>query len=377
MNKMKEINIGIVGVGLLGNYHNQAIQTVAEGPYFPEDVRISVRAICDNRESHVQEYAKTWNIPNVFTDWKDVLEMDAINTIYIATPTVSHKDIFIAAADAGKHIFVQKPLAFTLEDIQEMIEARDRNGVYVQVGHTLRSHPGFWAIRRICRNPNYKKRMGRLFNIHFRSDQEKPYTGGGFHPSLWRQDKKQAYAGTLFEHSIHDFDLMRYWFGDEYSFSEVYARVKYFFDIESIEDSVGVLAEMRKNDGSIGPTFSLTSVWHNIHRDARHIEVFWENAHLEVKYSLLKVWGTLEIEGEETIEFNEEQMDRDYREFIGYPNSPPIYLTNYGYETLLFLDALVKGEPNSEVAHLEDSRRSHELVEACYKSSREKRPIEV
>ena len=78
-----------------------------------------MRAICDNRESHVQEYAKTWNIPNVFTDWKDILELDSINTIYIATPTVSHKDIFIAAADAGKHIFVQKPLAFTIEDIQE------------------------------------------------------------------------------------------------------------------------------------------------------------------------------------------------------------------------------------------------------------------
>ena len=361
----------------MGNYHNQTIQTVVEGPYFPEEVKISVRAICDNRESYVRDYAKTWNIPNAFTDWKEILETEAINTIYIATPTVSHKDIFIAAADAGKQIFVQKPLAFTLEDIQEMIEARDRNGVYEQVGHTLRSHPGFWAIRRICKNPIYKKKMGRLFNIHFRSDQEKPYTGGGFHPSLWRQDKKQAYAGTLFEHSIHDFDLMRYLFGDEYSFSEVYARVKYFFDIESIEDSVGVLAEMKKNDGSVGPTFSLTAVWHNIHRDARQIEVFWENAYLEIQCSLLKVWGTLEIEGEGTIEFNEEEMDRDYREFIGYPNSPPIYLTNYGYETLLFLDALVKGKPNSEVAHLEDSRRSHELVEACYKSSRENRPIEV
>ena len=377
MNKMKDINIGIIGIGLMGNYHNQTIQTVVEGPYFPEEVKISVRAICDNRESYVRDYAKTWNIPNAFTDWKEILETEAINTIYIATPTVSHKDIFIAAADAGKQIFVQKPLAFTLEDIQEMIEARDRNGVYEQVGHTLRSHPGFWAIRRICKNPIYKKKMGRLFNIHFRSDQEKPYTGGGFHPSLWRQDKKQAYAGTLFEHSIHDFDLMRYLFGDEYSFSEVYARVKYFFDIESIEDSVGVLAEMKKNDGSVGPTFSLTAVWHNIHRDARQIEVFWENAYLEIQCSLLKVWGTLEIEGEGTIEFNEEEMDRDYREFIGYPNSPPIYLTNYGYETLLFLDALVKGKPNSEVAHLEDSRRSHELVEACYKSSRENRPIEV
>ena len=377
MDKMNEIRIGIIGVGLLGNYHNQVIQTIVEGDYFEGRSSISLEAVCDTREDYLNEYAEQWSVPHALTDWKDLLKLDHINTVYIATPTVYHKDIFVAAADAGKQIFVQKPLAFTPEEIQEMIEARDRNGVYVQVGHSLRNHPGFWTVRKIARNPAYKEKIGRLFNIHFRSDQEKPYTGGGYHPSKWRQDRTKAYAGTLYEHSIHDFDMIRYWFGDEYKFSEVYAIAKEFFGVDGIEDSVGVLAKMTDSRNGLGATMALTAVWHNIHRDARHIEVFWENAHLEMKYSLLKVTGSLEIEGEDTIELDPERMDLDYREAIGFSHIPNIYLQNYGYETLLFLDSLVKGDPHPLTAKLEDSQRSHQIVDACYRSSRENRAISV
>ena len=151
MEKMSEIKIGIIGVGLLGNFHNQAIQTIIEGQYFGNDVKISVDAVCDTRKDHVIDYAKEWDIPHAFSDWRELLSLEEINTVYIATPTVSHKEIFIAAADAGKQIFIQKPLAFTLDDIQEMIAARNRNNIYVQVGHSNRNHPGIWTVRKICR----------------------------------------------------------------------------------------------------------------------------------------------------------------------------------------------------------------------------------
>lgn len=377
MKNTKNIRIGIIGVGLLGNIHNQAIQTIAEGAYLPDDVRINLEAVCDTREQHLKEYGEQWEIPHVFTDWQDLLRLDSVNTVYIATPTYSHSEIFLAAAESGKHIFVQKPLAFTIEEIQEMIAARKRHDILVQVGHSLRNHPGFWKVRQICRDPDYRKKMGRLFNIHFRSDQEKPYTGGGFHPSTWRRDSEKAHAGTLYEHSIHDFDMMRFWFGDLYRFSEVYAKAKYFFEVDGIEDSVGVLAEMERNEGGLGATFALTAVWHNIRRDARHIEIFWENAHLEVKYSMLDFSGFLEIEGEETFDFNQDDIDQEYRNAIGYGDKPSIWLVNYGYETLLFLESLINGQPHPLTASLEDSLRSHEIVEACYRSSIARKPALV
>ncbi len=377
MKGTNEIRIGIIGVGLLGNIHNQAIQTIIEGPYFDERVTISVDAICDTRDDHLEEYSETWDISRAYTKWSDLLALDEINAVYIATPTVSHKEIFLAAAKAKKHIFVQKPLAFCDKDIQSMIGARNQHGIIVQVGHSLRTHPGFWTVRKIASDPEYKEKMGRLFNVHFRSDQEKPYTGGGFHPSKWRREKEQSHAGTLFEHSIHDFDMLRFWFGDEYEFREVYAKAKYFFGIDAIEDSVGVLAELGRKDGGLGATLALTAVWHNVHRDARHMEIFWENAHLEAKYSLLSFSGLLEIEGEDTILLDSEEMDQEYREAIGFGEAPAIWLKNYGYETLLFLDSIVKGKPSKWTASLEDSRRAHELVRACYKSSREKQAIHV
>lgn len=377
MEKLKDIRIGIIGVGLLGNIHNQAIQTIARGPYFKNNVSIALEAICDTREDHVLEYAEKWDVPNAFTDWQDLIELDQVNTVYISTPTYSHRDIFVNAADAGKHIFVQKPLAFTEKHIHDMINAKDRNNIRVQVGHSLRNHPGFWGVRRICREEKYRKKMGRLFNVHFRSDQEKPYTGSGFHPSTWRRDKEKAHAGTLYEHSIHDFDMLRYWFGDRYRFSEVFASAKYFFGVDGIEDSVGVLAQLESKERKTDATLALTAVWHNIHRDARHIEIFWENAHCEVQYSLLNFSGFLEIEGEETIEFDQDELDQEYREAIGYGDAPAIWLKNYGYETLLFLNSLVKGKSHPLTASLEDSQRSHEIVEACYRSSKEHRPINI
>jgi predicted dehydrogenase len=102
-----------------------------------------------------------------------------------------------------------------------------------------------------------------------------------------------------------------------------------------------------------------------------------ENTHLEVKYSLLKFSGFLEIEGENIIEFDSDDMDQKYRDAIGYGDTPSILLQNYGYETLLFLDSLVKGESHPWTAKLEDSLRAHEIVEACYRSSSEHRGIEI
>ena len=318
MKGLDEIRIGIIGVGLLGNLHNQAIQTIIEEPYLDDDVTVSVDAICDTRGDYVKEYADSWKIPFYFTDYHRLLELDTINAVYIATPTVSHKEIFLAAAKAGKHIFIQKPLAFFPNDIGQMIKARDENGIHVQVGHVLRQDPGFWTVRSMIHNSELREKMGKLFNIHFLSDQEKPYTGSGFHPSTWRKDKNQAHAGTLYEHSIHDFDVIHYWFGDQYRFSRVTAQTKNFFALDGIEDSVGVLADLENISGELGATFVLTAVWHNIHRDERHIEIFWENAHLDVRHTSLRMSGFLEIEGGKVVELNQEQMDQEYREAIGH-----------------------------------------------------------
>ena len=247
----------------------------------------------------------------------------------------------------------------------------------MQVGHVLRHDPGFWTVRSMIHNPELKEKMGKLFNIHFLSDQEKPYTGSGFHPSIWRKDRKQAHAGTLYEHSIHDFDMIHYWFGHQYRFSQVAAHCKNFFGIDGIEDSVGVLLDLESISGGLGATFVLTAVWHNLHRDERHIEIFWENAHLAVKYAFLRMSGFLEIEGEEVIELNQEQMDQRYRESIGYGNTPPHWLQGYGYESLLFIDSLISGKQHSQVATLEDSQRAHHIVNACYLSSQEHQFVRV
>lgn len=368
MEQLDEVRVGIVGAGLLGNVHLMSLETIAEGAYFGPEVTVEVTAVCDTDEGHLREYQALHEIPHAVTDYRALLALDEVNTVFIATPTVYHKEIFLAAARAGKHVFCEKPLAFTLADIDEMIAARDAAGIHAQVGFCLRAHPGFWYTRQLVRDPARRARFGRLMNVTFHADQTRPYTGTGIHPSTWRGNEALAHAGTLFEHSIHDFDVLRYWFGD---FTEIYARVKYFFGVEHIEDSAAVIAEMAN-----GATVSLTAVWHDVKRDARHVDVFWENAHLEIQYAGLGYRGTLEVAGEGSTALEPAPMETAYRAAIGFADKPPMWIRNYGYEALLFVAALVDGQPRHPlVAGLEQSRRAHEIVEACYQSSRTRAPV--
>ncbi|MBD3186022.1 hypothetical protein GF325_04255 [Candidatus Bathyarchaeota archaeon] len=364
---MDDIRVGIIGVGLLGNVHLMALQTIAEAGYF-DGVDISIEAACDTREQHLAEYKELHGIPRAFTDYRELLQDGNVNTVFIATPTAYHKDIFVAAADAGMQVFCEKPLAFSIEDIDEMIAARDRNGTRTQVGHSLRAHPGFWHVRSLVRDPANREKFGQLQNVHFRSDQAKPYTGSGMHPSIWRQDKTLAHAGTLFEHSIHDFDMLRYWFGE---ITEVYAKVNYFAGIDQIEDSVSAVFEL--NNGATGV---LSAIWHDVQRDARHIELFWERAFLSMDYSMLNVTGTLKVQGEKAVKFKQKEMDENYRQHIGFSDKPPMWVKNYGYEDLLYIAYLVDGVSRAPlVTDLEQGRRATEIVEACYRSSRQNQPV--
>jgi len=127
---MDEIKIGIIGVRLQGNDHLRALHTIITENYFEENISIRLMALCDIDENLLEEKKLEYpNIPYFFTDYRDLLKCDDINTIYIVTPTAFHHEMFLAAAKAGKHIFCEKPLSYTIEKIDDIITARDEAGI--------------------------------------------------------------------------------------------------------------------------------------------------------------------------------------------------------------------------------------------------------
>ena len=363
---MNEIKIGIIGVRLQGNDHLRALQTIITEGYFDSSISIRIVALCDIDEKLLKERKEEYpNIPYFFTDYHDLLNCDDINTVYIVTPTVFHHEIFLAAAKAGKHIFCEKPLTDPIKKIDEMIEARDSAGIICQVGLVLRYEPIFWYIRELYHL--HRTSWGMLQNIVFRDDQEKPYTGFGTHPSKWRSDPKFAYYGCLFEHSIHDIDILIWIFGD---IKEVFSKVKFFAKIPPIEDSVGTIFEM-----SNGATVSLNSIWHNVEHDYRNIEIFFENAFLQISFGALS--GKIELfeKGKKKQKLNQIKIDKFYREEFGLSSHERFWLMGYGYENIAFLRALI--EEKKATPSLEDAKKAHIVVNACYESSKKQKLIKI
>jgi predicted dehydrogenase len=188
--------------------------------------------------------------------------IEASDAVYVCTWTSEHRAIVTAAAEAGRAVFCEKPLAPTLADAAAMTEAVVRAGVTNQVGLVLRHSPAFRVLRSLIRRPD----VGPIMNIVFRDDQYIP--NQGLYGSTWREDIDKAGGGALLEHSIHDLDLLEWMMGD---IASVSARMGSVHGLPGIDDqaTVTLVAES-------GAQASLVSVWHDVltRPSQRRVEVF-------------------------------------------------------------------------------------------------------
>src|SRR5438093_5700263 len=137
---MNNVNVGVIGLGRLGALYASYIA-----------VRIphaKLLAVCDARQSTATAVAAENEVRKNYSDYHDLIADKEIDLVVITTPTDSHKEIAIAAANAGKAIFCEKPLALSLEDASAMREVVDRTGVFFHLGFMRRFDPGYAAAKR-------------------------------------------------------------------------------------------------------------------------------------------------------------------------------------------------------------------------------------
>ena len=111
---MSQLQVGIIGTGVISELHWRAYQQITEA---------KVTALCDLNEATVQSKAKKWSVQKIYTDFNALLADPEIQTVEILTPQQFHKEITVAALKAGKHVSVQKPMAVTLAEANEMLVA--------------------------------------------------------------------------------------------------------------------------------------------------------------------------------------------------------------------------------------------------------------
>ena len=255
------IRVGIVGAGLIGQVHSRMLRLIADRT----EQSVRVVSVADIVPSAAQALASRWQDARAVASAENIINDPSIDAVWICTPTALHRDVCIAAARAGKHIFCEKPLAMTAAHAAEMAAAIDAAGVLSQVGLVMRFSPVYTVIKSMLADP----RVGRMLAVTMRDDQDFPTRG--VHASAWRNDPLLTAGGTLIEHSVHDLDLLRWMFGPIVSVSCVTRNLN---GADGVEDFGAI--ELEFAGGFHG---QLTSIWHRMigRPSNRRLEVFAEN----------------------------------------------------------------------------------------------------
>ncbi|MEM9130812.1 MAG: Gfo/Idh/MocA family oxidoreductase [Actinomycetota bacterium] len=246
------VRIGFVGCGLIARSHARGLSTV-DG--------VEIGPVHDTDPERAAAFARSAGgtarpVPDAATV---IAEAEAV---YVCTWTSEHPPLVVAAAEAGKPVFCEKPLAVDLAGVEAMTTAVTEAGIVNQVGLVLRHSPAFRRLRQLSGEPA----AGALMSIVFRDDQYLPTQG--MYGSTWRGDRTKAGAGTLLEHSIHDLDLLRWLLGP---IETVTAHTSAHHGLDGIEDQATVLLR-----AASGATATLTSIWHEVlsRPSQRRVEVF-------------------------------------------------------------------------------------------------------
>jgi len=144
MNKVAVVGCGYWGKNLIRNFHELGV----------------LEAVCDNDEELSKAFAKKYKVTSL--PFEEIINSTEIDSIVIAAPAKFHSEIALSGLNAKKHIFVEKPLAMTVDEAKELIIAAKKNKKKLMVGHLLHYHPVFAELKKIIRSG----KLGKILVIN-------------------------------------------------------------------------------------------------------------------------------------------------------------------------------------------------------------------
>ncbi len=192
MTQLDLVRIALVGAGRITDLHAMA---------YAREPRAELVAVCDLDEQTAEARAAEWGVERVFTDYGDLLGDPEIDAVEICTPTRTHAAMCIAAAEAGKHVSVQKPMALNMADAQRMVAAADASGTVLKVCENFVFYPPLVRARSLID----AGAIGTVLNVGVR--MVSAARGGWEVPASawrWRMEEAELAGGpTTFDHGHH------------------------------------------------------------------------------------------------------------------------------------------------------------------------------
>ena len=370
----KPLNIGLIGYGFMGRTHSNAYKRVND--FFDVPYRPTLKVVCGRTEEGAKAFAEKWQYEAHATDWRAVVARPDIDAVDICTPNDSHAEIAIAAAEAGKLVLCEKPLARDAAEARPMVEAVEKAGVPNTVWYNYRRAPAVTLAKRLID----EGRLGRIF--HYRAQflqdwtisEDVPQGGAG----LWRLDAKSAGSGVTGDLLAHCIDTAIWLNG---SISTVSAMTETFIkerqhnltgQVEPVEIDDACAFLCRFNNGSLG-VFESTRYARG-HKALYTFEVNGERASLR--------WDLHDLHRLEYFDHGDDGQLRGWRSIHVTDGDHP-YMKNWwvpglqiGYEHTFihqvadFLKNLGEGNPTSPT--FREALETQSVCDAVLKSARER-----
>lgn len=229
---MAKIGVGVIGLGRMGHVYGTFVAAQIN------DARLV--AVSDSRPEAMQDFTQATSGVKTYTDYHDLLADPDVTGVIVVTPTSTHRDVVIAAAAAQKAVFCEKPTALTLAETDEMIAAVEKAGIMFQVGFMRRFDKGYAAAKKqveagVIGEPVVVRSIGR---DPFRTSLEyaNPAVSGGL----------------ILDMAIHDFDLVRWFMGDEIQRVYTETATLVYPELQDVGDVDNAMINMRFNKGGLG-----------------------------------------------------------------------------------------------------------------------------
>lgn len=227
----ERLPVGIIGLGRMGQIYAR---------HLAQALSVRIAGVSDVISARAQELAGELGVDAWTTDFQDLLQDKSIEAVFVTSSTSTHREVVTAAAEAGKAIFCEKPIALTLEDTDAMIAAIDRAGVMFQAGFMRRFDRGYVAAREQIEAGVIGK------PVTFKSIGRDPFC-----PDL-EYARPSVSGGLILDMAIHDFDLGRWLMDDEVKRVHTEGGTLAFPQLNTVGDIDNAVVNLRFESGSLG-----------------------------------------------------------------------------------------------------------------------------
>lgn len=376
------IGVGMLGYAFMGKAHSNAFKTLPYMMYPPVAIPDLV-AIAGRNEEACAEAARRYGYRKFYTSWQEMLQDDEVQLFDNGGPNDVHAEPSIVAAQAGKHVLCEKPLARTAEEAKQMWDAVEQAGVKHMVAYNYRFVP---AIRQI-RNLIDSGQLGQIY--HWRAVYLQEWIMPHFNlPRIWRLDGEVAGSGALGDLGAHIIDLAHYLVGGVKSLK---AYTQTFINERPDPDDPGKMLPVTVDDafvaacefenGALG-TFEAT----RFAGGRKNYNVFEINAeHASVRFNLERLnefeifWNT--SEPKEARGWTNVMVTEGYHPWISnwWPSGHIIgWEHTFVHEINHLLDAIVNDKPvGPHGATFEDGYKANVIMDAVTQSAQSKQQVDI